>query len=76
MSGKALPLVKAILKVTHMDSSDDFQVPARKHLLKLCPLPSFTHLTPPEFIQNFWHSLTTYSFKDLTYINRYHVLCF
>lgn len=50
MSGKALPLGKTILKVTHMDSSDDFQVPARKYLLKLCPLPLFTHLTPPEFI--------------------------
>ena len=50
MSGKTLPLGKAILKVTHMGSSDDFQVPARKHLLKLSPLPLFTHPTPPEFI--------------------------
>lgn len=45
MSGKTLPLGKAILKVTHMGSSDDFQVPARKHLLKLSPLPLFTHPT-------------------------------
>ena len=75
--GKTLPLSKAVPKVTHMGSSDDSYGPVRKHLLKLSHLTLLSHML---LHQNLYRTSnthwTTFSFKNLNVINRYHILCF